>query len=363
MSLRFDLLPPAIAEAHQHFEAWVRAAKDLNDLNRLKGIFTGRKASHLTTLTELLKQTPKESKADLGALINHLKTMWETSLTQRLEEFSSTMASPATTMDLTLTPPEIPQGAVHPIQRLEAQIVSVFRGLGYHVEEGPEVETEEHNFDGLNIAPTHPARRSSDTFYLQAHPHLLLRTHTSPVQVRVLKRLSQKNSQGITLLESLGGVRFLSPGRVYRKDEIDPTHSPMFHQVEGMLIGKNIGLHHLKGTLSYAMRALLGEETDVRFRPGYFPFVEPGCEVDVKCPLCKGQGCRVCKSSGWIEILGAGLVHPQVLRHAGHDPAVWSGFAFGMGIERIAMIISECPDLRLFFENDIRFLQSMREVT
>lgn len=360
MSLRFDLLPLAIAEAHQQFEVWVSGAQDLNEINRLKGVFTGRKASHLTTLTELLKQTPKESKADLGALINYLKTTWETTLSQRLEQLTSVTSS--SSMDLTLTPPMSPQGAVHPIQRLEVQIVSVFRSLGYHVEEGPEVETEENNFDGLNIAPTHPARRSSDTFYLEAHPHLLLRTHTSPVQVRVLKRLSQENSQGISLLESLGGIRFLSPGRVYRKDEIDPTHSPMFHQVEGMLIGKNIGLHHLKGTLSYAMKALLGAETDIRFRPGYFPFVEPGCEVDVKCPLCKGQGCRVCKSSGWIEILGAGLVHPQVLSHAGIDPAIWSGFAFGMGIERIAMIISECPDLRLFFENDVRFLQSMREV-
>ena len=360
MSLRFDLLPPTIAEAHQHFEAWVSAAQDVNDINRLKGVFIGRKASHLTLLTDLLKQTPKESKADLGALINHLKMTWETALSLRLEQLVS--ASASSSVDLTLTPPVLPQGAVHPIQRLEVHIVSVFRTLGYHVEEGPEVETEEHNFDGLNIAPNHPARRSSDTFYFEAHPHLLLRTHTSPVQVRVLKRLSQKNSQGISLLESLGGIRFLSPGRVYRKDEIDPTHSPMFHQVEGMLIGKNIGLQHLKGTLSYAMKALLGADTEVRSRPGYFTFVEPGCEVDVKCPLCKGQGCRVCKSSGWIEILGAGLVHPHVLSHAGIDSTAWSGFAFGMGIERIAMIISECPDLRLFFENDLRFLQSMREV-
>ncbi len=360
MNLRFDLLPSDIAEAHQQFEGWISTARDVNEVNRLKGVFTGRKASHLTTLTELLKQTPKESKSDLGALINHLKITWETALSLRLDQLISKNST--SSIDLTLTPPVIPLGAVHPIQRLEAQIVSVFRSLGYHVEEGPEVETEENNFDGLNITPSHPARRSSDTFYFQNHPHLLLRTHTSPVQVRVLKRLSQKNKEGVSLLESLEGIRFLSPGRVYRKDEIDPTHSPMFQQVEGMLIGKNIGLHHLKGTLSYAMKALLGAEADVRFRPGYFPFVEPGCEVDVRCPLCKGQGCRVCKSSGWIEILGAGLVHPQVLSHAGIDPTVWSGFAFGMGIERIAMIISECPDLRLFFENDVRFLQSMREV-
>ena len=230
--------------------------------------------------------------------------------------------------------------------------MDVFRPLGYHVEEGPEVETEEHNFDGLNIPADHPGRSSSDTFYLAAHPELLLRTHTSPVQVRVLKRLAPQ-------LEAKGGIRFLAPGRVYRKDEIDPTHSPMFHQVEGMLVGRGIGMQHLKGTLAYSMRALFGPEAKVRFRPSYFPFVEPGCEMDVSCPLCGGSGCRVCKGSGWVEILGAGLIHPNVLRFSGIDPEVWSGFAFGMGVERLAMMLSQTPDLRLFFENDQRFLKAM----
>jgi phenylalanyl-tRNA synthetase alpha chain len=157
----------------------------------------------------------------------------------------------------------------------------------------------------------------------------------------------------------MGGVRFLAPGRVYRKDEIDPTHSPMFHQVEGMLVGRGVGMHHLKGTLDYAMKALFGSGADTRFRPSYFPFVEPGCEVDVRCPLCGGSGCRVCKGAGWVEILGAGLVHPNVLKFAGIDPSIWSGFAFGMGVERIAMMVSQTPDLRLFFENDQRFLAVM----
>jgi phenylalanyl-tRNA synthetase alpha chain len=160
-------------------------------------------------------------------------------------------------------------------------------------------------------------------------------------------------------LEQRGGIRFLAPGRVYRKDEIDPTHSPMFHQVEGMLVGRGIGMQHLKGTLEYALRALFGPHTEIRLRPSYFPFVEPGCEVDVSCPLCCAQGCRVCKGSGWVEILGAGLIHPNVLTYAGIDPAIWSGWAFGMGVERMAMMLSQTPDLRLFFENDQRFLKAM----
>jgi phenylalanyl-tRNA synthetase alpha chain len=205
------------------------------------------------------------------------------------------------------------------------RLVDVFRPLGFHVEEGPEVETEAHNFDGLNIPGDHPARGSADTFYLAGHPGLLLRTHTSPVQVRTLKSLAPK------ILE-MGGIRFLAPGRVYRKDEIDPTHIPMFHQVEGMLVGHDIGMHHLKGTLEYALRALFGPTTEIRLRPSYFPFVEPGCEVDVSCPLCEAKGCRVCKGSGWVEILGAGLIHPNVLSLAGIDPVEWSGWAFGMGV-------------------------------
>jgi phenylalanyl-tRNA synthetase alpha chain len=232
------------------------------------------------------------------------------------------------------------------------RLVEVFRPLGFHVEEGPEIETEAHNFDGLNIPEDHPAKASSDTFYLAAHPELLLRTHTSPVQVRTLLRVAQD-------LGARGGVRFLSPGRVYRKDEIDPTHSPMFHQVEGMLVGHGIGMQHLKGTLEYALRALFGPHTEIRLRPSYFPFVEPGCEVDVSCPLCAAKGCRVCKGSGWVEILGAGLIHPKVLAYAGIDPDEWSGWAFGMGVERMAMMLSQTPDLRLFFENDQRFLKAM----
>ncbi len=349
------LLPPDITAAHSGFELAVAACADLDALMRVKGEFTGRDGSHAARMMDLLKTAPKEQKRELGAAINGLKNAWEESIKKRQSELEASKkrgASLASSWDPDLPPPMPAHGARHPLNRLMDRLVDVFRPLGYHVEEGPETETEAHNFDGLNIPEDHPARGSADTFYFASHEGKLLRTHTSPVQVRVLKRLAPD-------IEKLGGIRFLAPGRVYRKDEIDPTHSPMFHQVEGMLVGHNIGMHHLKGTLAYAMKALFGPAADVRFRPSYFPFVEPGCEVDVRCPLCGGSGCRVCKGSGWVEILGAGLVHPNVLRYAGIDPTIWSGFVFGMGVERTAMMVSQTPDLRLFFENDQRFLKAM----
>lgn len=346
-------LPTDILEAEKAFPGALAACADLDALMRLKGTYTGRDGSHSARLMTLLKEAPKDQKRELGASINALKGHWEEALKARQAELEQARKGRTTaTWDPELPPPMPPRGAMHPLVRLVDRLVEVFRPLGFHVEEGPEVETEEHNFDGLNIPEDHSARSSTDTFYFQDFPRLLLRTHTSPVQVRTLKRVAAR-------LDDLGGLRILAPGRVYRKDEIDPTHSPMFHQVEGLLVGRGVGMHHLKGTLAYAMKALFGPGADVRFRPSYFPFVEPGCEMDVRCPLCGGQGCRVCKGSGWVEILGAGLVHPNVLAHAGIDPAVWSGFAFGMGVERLAMMVSQTPDLRLFFENDQRFLAAM----
>ncbi len=350
-----QLLPPEIVEAGQTFPAALAACGDLDALLRLKGAFVGREASHATRLMELLKTAPKEQKRELGAAINGLKQQWEEGLKVRqaeLEAAKRKLGALAASWDPALPPPQPPRGALHPLNRLMDRLVDVFRPMGFHVEEGPEVETEAHNFDGLNIPEDHPAKASSDTFYLAAHPELLLRTHTSPVQVRTLLRVAPD-------LAARGGIRFLAPGRVYRKDEIDPTHSPMFHQVEGMLVGHGIGMQHLKGTLEYALRALFGPDTEIRLRPSYFPFVEPGCEVDVSCPLCGAKGCRVCKGSGWVEILGAGLIHPNVLTYAGIDPHEWSGWAFGMGVERMAMMLSQTPDLRLFFENDQRFLRAM----
>ncbi|HEX9009255.1 MAG TPA: phenylalanine--tRNA ligase subunit alpha [Holophagaceae bacterium] len=347
------LLPPEIAEADRAFPEALAGCGDLDALLRLKGAYTGREASHVARLMDLLKAAPKEQKRDLGAAVNALKGRWEEALKARQGELEAAKKVVGTAAwDPTLPPPLPARGALHPLNRLMDRLVEVFRPLGFHVEEGPEVETEEHNFDGLNIPADHPARGSADTFYLAAHPGQLLRTHTSPVQVRTLKRLAPE-------ISAKGGIRFLAPGRVYRKDEIDPTHSPMFHQVEGMLVGHGIGMHHLKGTLEYALRALFGPATEIRLRPSYFPFVEPGCEVDVSCPLCGAKGCRVCKGSGWVEILGAGLIHPNVLEFAGIDSKAWSGWAFGMGVERMAMMLSQTPDLRLFFENDQRFIEAM----
>jgi phenylalanyl-tRNA synthetase alpha chain len=349
------LLPPEIVEAGRAFPQALAACGDLDALLRLKGVYVGREGSHAARLMDLLKAASKEQKRDLGAAINGLKQQWEEGLKARqteLETAKKNLNALASSWDPSLPPPVSARGALHPLNRLMDRLVEVFRPLGFHVEEGPEVETEVHNFDGLNIPEDHPAKASSDTFYLAAHPELLLRTHTSPVQVRTLLRVAPD-------LVRLGGIRFLAPGRVYRKDEIDPTHSPMFHQVEGMLVGHGIGMQHLKGTLEYALRALFGPHTEIRLRPSYFPFVEPGCEVDVSCPLCDAKGCRVCKGSGWVEILGAGLLHPNVLKHAGIDPEEWSGWAFGMGVERMAMMLSQTPDLRLFFENDQRFLRAM----
>ena len=347
------LLPPEIAEADRAFPEALAACGDLDALLRLKGAYIGREGSHTARLMDLLKAAPKEQKRELGAAINALKNTWEEALKARQGELEAVKKAAGTgTWDPTLPPPIPARGALHPLNRLMGRLVDVFRPLGFHVEEGPEVETEEHNFDGLNIPADHPARGSADTFYLAAQPGQLLRTHTSPVQVRTLKRLAPE-------ISAKGGIRFLAPGRVYRKDEIDPTHSPMFHQVEGMLVGHGIGMHHLKGTLEYALRALFGPATEIRLRPSYFPFVEPGCEVDVSCPLCGAKGCRVCKGSGWVEILGAGLIHPNVLAFAGIDSKEWSGWAFGMGVERMAMMLSQTPDLRLFFENDQRFIEAM----
>ena len=349
------LLPPEIIEAGRAFPEALAACGDLDALLRLKGTYVGREGSHAARLMDLLKTAPKEQKRDLGAAINGFKQQWEEGLKLRqaeLETVRKRLSAAVDQWDPTLPPPVPAMGALHPLNRLMDRLVEVFRPLGFHVEEGPEIETEAHNFDGLNIPEDHPAKASSDTFYLAAHPELLLRTHTSPVQVRTLLRVAPD-------LAKRGGIRFLAPGRVYRKDEIDPTHSPMFHQVEGMLVGHGIGMQHLKGTLDYALRALFGPHTEIRLRPSYFPFVEPGCEVDVSCPLCGAKGCRVCKGSGWVEILGAGLIHPNVLAYAGIDPAEWSGWAFGMGVERMAMMLSQTPDLRLFFENDQRFLKAM----
>jgi len=231
---------------------------------------------------------------------------------------------------------------VHPLTRVQDEIVRIFAGLGFSVAEGPEIETDAYNFEALNIPRDHPARDMQDTFYLS--PETLLRTHTSPVQIRAMR--AQKPP-----------VRIICPGTVYRRDVADITHSPMFHQVEGLAVDRGITMADLKGTLTLFAQEMYGPRSKIRFRPSFFPFTEPSAEVDVLCFLCSGTGCRACTQSGWLEILGSGMVHPQVLKNVGYDPEQVTGWAFGMGIERIAMLKYGVDDIRLFFENDLRFLR------
>jgi phenylalanyl-tRNA synthetase alpha chain len=244
-------------------------------------------------------------------------------------------------LDVSL-PPRLPwSGSLHPVTQARRELESIFRAMGFSVESGPEVEDDFHNFQALNMPPEHPARDSQDTFYVEGG--LLLRTHTSPVQIRAMERRKPP-------------IRLICPGRVYRRD-MDATHLPMFHQLEALVVGEQVSMADLKGTLSTVWQRFYGEQVRMRLRPGYFPFVEPGCEYDISCVACSGEGCRICKSSGWIELGGAGMVHPAVFEAVGLDPARYSGFAFGLGIDRIAMMRHGISDLRLLMENDVRFLE------
>ena len=245
-------------------------------------------------------------------------------------------------LDVTMPGSALPMGHQHPLTRVQREMEDIFIGMGFQIAEGPEVEYDYYNFQALNIPENHPARDTQDTFYIT--DNILLRSQTSPVQVRVMEK--QKPP-----------IRVISPGRVYRSDALDATHSPLFHQMEGLVVDKGITMSDLKGTLETFAKKMFGENTNIRFRPHHFPFTEPSAEVDVSCFACGGKGCRVCKGEGWIEILGAGMVHPFVLSNCGIDPEVYSGFAFGMGIERVAMKHYGIDDIRLFYENDRRFLE------
>jgi phenylalanyl-tRNA synthetase alpha chain len=241
-------------------------------------------------------------------------------------------------------------GAAHPLTQVRRMIEEIFREMGYAIAEGPEVETDFNNFAALNFPPDHPARDMQDTLFVESTSEpLMLRTHTSPVQIR-------------TMLSSKPPVRILCPGRVYRKDEIDATHSPIFHQMEGLAVDDHITFADLKGSLHHFAKRLFGSEVKVQFRPSFFPFTEPSAEMDCSCVNCKGNGCNVCKQTGWLEILGSGMVHPNVLEAVGYDSEKYSGFAFGMGIERIAILFYDIPDIRLFYSNDLRFLSQFRVI-
>jgi phenylalanyl-tRNA synthetase alpha chain len=286
---------------------------------------------------------PPPDRPTIGRLANDAKAEIEERLRSRLGALAAAERHARLTtdrLDLTLPGRRVQPGGLHPLSRVLDEIIDVFVGLGFEVAEGPEVELDYYNFEALNIPKDHPARDMQDTFYVS--DEVLLRTHTSPVQIR-------------TMTGRKPPVRIICPGTVYRRDA-DITHSPMFHQVEGLAVDRDISMGDLRGTLELFARELFGPDSRIRFRPSFFPFTEPSAEVDVLCFLCKGAGCRVCKASGWLEILGCGMVHPQVFRHVGYDPEEVTGWAFGMGVERVAMLKYGIDDIRLFFENDLRFL-------
>jgi phenylalanyl-tRNA synthetase alpha chain len=328
-----------LAEARQA----VGAADSAAALEQVRVRFLGRQGA-LTQLLRSLASLPAAERPRVGAAANEAKQLLEALIEERLEAARTAERRAARArepVDLTLPGRRPAFGSTHPLTRVAEEIVSIFVGLGFSVVEGPEIETDYYNFEALNIPRDHPARDMQDTFYLSEDT--LLRTHTSPVQVR-------------TMQVQRPPVRVIVPGKVYRRDA-DVTHSPMFHQVEGLAVDRDVCMADLKGTLELFARRMFGPDSAIRFRPSFFPFTEPSAEVDVRCFACGGSGCRLCKASGWLEILGSGMVHPRVLANVGYDPEEYTGWAFGMGIERVAMLKYGVDDIRLFFENDLRFLR------
>lgn len=335
-----DHLPQLVAEAR----AAIESAQDVQALDEVRVHFLGKKGV-ITALLKGLGQLPPEERPKAGERINEAKQVLSDELEARrktLKEAELDARLARERIDVTLPGRGEPTGGLHPVTRTLERIESLFAHIGFDVAVGPEIEDDYHNFEALNIPAHHPARGMADTFYFDASR--LLRTHTSPVQVRTMK-------------EQAPPIRIVCPGRVYRSDS-DLTHTPMFHQVEGLLVDEGVSFADLKGTIEDFLKAFFERETlSVRFRPSYFPFTEPSAEVDIQCVMCGGEGCRVCSHSGWLEVMGCGMVHPEVFGHSGIDAERYTGFAFGMGVERLTMLRYGVNDLRLFFENDLRFLR------
>lgn len=322
------------------------AAASLEKLNDIRVKYLGRKGK-LTTILRSLGTLPVKERPVVGKLANQVRQAIEESLKEKqVEERTYTEARlKEESVDITLPSRQVRLGRKHVITQVIDEIIQIFIGLGYNMVEGPEIETDYYNFTALNTPPDHPARTLQATFYIEAGTaEVLLRTHTSPVQIRVMERAKPP-------------IYVIAPGRVYRPDVPDPSHSPMFHQVEGFAVDKKITFGDLKGTLEAFARRMFGSERRVRFRPHYFPFTEPSAEVDVSCIVCGGEGCRVCSHTGWLEILGAGMIDPNVFKEVNYDPESVTGFAFGMAPDRIAMLKYGILDIRMFFENDLRFLR------
>ena len=319
----------------------------LEELNNLKVEFLGKKGI-ITEYQSMIKEVPNEEKKEFGMKVNEVRTLFNT----KYEEIKNILETELINkkleeeaIDITLPSTKINIGSANILEKLIEEIEEVFMSMGYDVVDGPEIEEDKYNFEMLNIPKGHPARDAQDTFYIEGE-EILLRSQTSPVQVR-------------TMLEGKGvtPIRMICPGKTYRRDDDDATHSHQFMQIEGLLVDKNISLSDLKGTMEVVFKRLFGNDVKVRFRPSYYQFTEPSVEVDITCSSCKGKGCNICKNTGWITIAGAGMVHPNVLRMSGYDPEKWSGFAFGFGAERLAMLKYNIDDLRVFYNTDLRVLR------
>jgi len=323
----------------------ISGAEDHNSLNDLRVRYLGRKGE-ITAVLRSMGQQPPEERPVIGQKANELKDKIEQLLREKenqLKEESRREAWEKEKIDVTLPGKPLFRGRLHPLTLISEEIKDIFTGLGFRVAEGPEIETDYYNFEALNMPPDHPARDMQDSFYFTSD--ILLRTHTSPVQIRVM----EKETPQIP-------VRIIAPGKVYRRDD-DVTHSPMFHQIEGLAVDRGITFADLKGVLLHFAREMFGENQKIRLRPSFFPFTEPSAEVDIYCVSCGGEGCRVCSHTGWLEILGAGMVHPRVLEVSGYSPEEVTGFAFGMGVDRVAMLKYGINDIRLFYTNDYRMLR------
>lgn len=332
-----------IEEYKRTFNEDIFRVKDKKSLQEIRNFYLSRKRGCVTLLFEQLKALSSKERPEIGRRLNELKDYIQAEL-QNSKQKLSTAEEPSKRIDLTLPGRKKYWGSPHPILLFQQEIENIFLGMGFSIEEGPEIETDYYNFEALNFPPHHPARDDWDTLYI--NDDLLLRTHTSPVQIRVMEKRKPP-------------IRIIIPGKVFRKETPDPTHLPMFFQVEGLVVDHGITFAHLKGTLEHFLRRLFSEKVQIRFRPSFFPFTEPSAEVDIECTVCRGKGreCRVCGGGGWIEILGAGMVDPQVFKNVNIDPERFSGFAFGLGVDRTAMFAYQIPDMRYFYENDLRFIR------
>ena len=337
MKEKIEQLKAAAAEA-------LKNASSKEELEALRIKYLGKKGE-LTGLLKQLGSVAPEERPKIGQLVNEAKSKIETAINENRDKIARAakeLKLAGEAVDITMPAKEKKVGVLHPLNRVLDDMIDIFKSMGFDVVDGPEVETDHYNFECLNVPADHPARDMQDTFYLA--DKLLLRTQTSAAQIRTMETRKPP-------------IRVICPGRVFRADEVDATHSPVFHQIEGLVVDKGITMCDLKGVLEQFAREIYGKDTEVRFRPSFFPFTEPSVEVDVTCSECGGKGCRVCKGSGWIEILGAGMVHPNVLRCCGIDPDEYSGFAFGIGLDRLTTTKYKISDIRLLFENDKRFLE------